>query len=316
MNIESKQIICPHCGWEQTYIDECIKCGVIISKYVAIQKKRKSVEENKLNGHINLKMENTSGQGKTSTVPSGIKGWNWGAFFLNFIWAVGNRTWIGLLTIVPLVGYVIPIILGLKGNEWAWKNKKWKDIDHFKSVQKKWAIWGACLIIPLFVSFVSFLFYSAWWLDSTGKIFGPTRNYVLHFGYQARLVVDQCSPEAGSFLDCLREYSDPSYYGTENIYPMRGFFTPPEEIKHLGFLVANDLKLFNDDIGPLFVCMTPIHDIRVVEGEPSGKNHLAVFYNDALRKLPPEEYQSLDKSLYIDVSAVVQVLDSLPRNAN
>ena len=57
-------------------------------------------------------MENTSGQGKTSTVPSEIKRWNWGAFLLNFIWAVGNKTWIGLLTIVPLVGSQVLLFLG------------------------------------------------------------------------------------------------------------------------------------------------------------------------------------------------------------
>ena len=108
----------------------------------------------------NLRMENTSGQGKASTVPPEIKGWNWGAFFLNFIWSVGNRTWIGLLTIVPLVGYVMPIILGFKGNEWAWKNRRWKSINHFKGVQKKWAIWGACITILLFLSFSGLFFFA------------------------------------------------------------------------------------------------------------------------------------------------------------
>jgi hypothetical protein len=105
-------------------------------------------------------MENTSGQGKTSIVPVEIRGWNWGAFFLNFIWAIGNRTWIGLLTIVPFVGYAMPFILGFKGNEWAWKNKRWKNIDHFKSVQRKWAIWGICVVIPLFVSFAGLFFFA------------------------------------------------------------------------------------------------------------------------------------------------------------
>jgi len=109
---------------------------------------------------MNLRRENTSGQGKTSAVPSEIKGWNWGAFFLNFVWAVGNRTWIGLLTLVPIVGYVMPIILGFKGNEWAWNNKRWKSIDHFKGVQKKWAIWGAGIIIPLLLSFSGLFFFA------------------------------------------------------------------------------------------------------------------------------------------------------------
>ena len=109
---------------------------------------------------MNPNAENTSGQGRASTIRREIKGWNWGAFLLNFIWAVGNRTWIGLLAVVPLVGYVMPLILGYKGNEWAWKSKRWKSIDHFKRAQKKWAIWGACitgLIIVLLVGFVLFV---------------------------------------------------------------------------------------------------------------------------------------------------------------
>ena len=103
-------------------------------------------------------VENTSGQGRTAVVPPEIKGWNWGAALLNFIWAIGNRTWIGLLSILPVIGYVMPIILGYKGNEWAWRNKRWESIDHFKRVQKRWAIWGAGITILLVVSFLV-LFY-------------------------------------------------------------------------------------------------------------------------------------------------------------
>jgi hypothetical protein len=154
--MEFKKIICPNCNYEQTDIDECVKCGAIISRYVAIQKKEGAADEKETNRH--LRMENTSGQGKTGAVPSEIKRWSWGAFFLNFIWAVGNRTWIGLLTLLPLVGYVMPIILGFKGNEWAWRNKRWKSIDHFKGVQRKWAIWGACITISLFLSFNGLFF--------------------------------------------------------------------------------------------------------------------------------------------------------------
>ena len=29
------------------------------------------------------------------------------------------------------------IILGLKGREWAWRNKKWDSLEHFNAVQKK-----------------------------------------------------------------------------------------------------------------------------------------------------------------------------------
>ncbi len=90
-------------------------------------------------------MENTSGQGKTASVPEGIKGWSWGAFLLNWIWAVFNRTWIGLLVFVPLIGFIMTFVLGFKGREWAWRNKRWDSVEHFNRVQKKWSFWGVIL---------------------------------------------------------------------------------------------------------------------------------------------------------------------------
>ena len=56
-------------------------------------------------------------------IPDGVKGWSWGAFFLNWIWAIGNRTWIGLIAIIPYVGFIMAIVLGFKGREWAWKKQ-------------------------------------------------------------------------------------------------------------------------------------------------------------------------------------------------
>jgi hypothetical protein len=92
-------------------------------------------------------MENTSGQGKDSEVPLEIQTWNWGAFFLSVIWGVFNRTYIALLTIIPFVGVPMVFVLGFKGNEWAWKNKRWKSIEQFQRVQKLWAKWGIILFI-------------------------------------------------------------------------------------------------------------------------------------------------------------------------
>jgi len=40
---------------------------------------------------------NSSGTGAAAEIPPGVKGWSWGAFLLNWIWAIGNQTWIGLL---------------------------------------------------------------------------------------------------------------------------------------------------------------------------------------------------------------------------
>ncbi len=90
-----------------------------------------------------------------SELPDELRGWNWGAFLLTWIWAIAHKTWIGLLSLVggliPFVGPVIVLVmwimLGLKGNEWAWKNRKFASVEEFKEVQKKWAIWGLVLFI-------------------------------------------------------------------------------------------------------------------------------------------------------------------------
>jgi hypothetical protein len=87
-------------------------------------------------------MENTSGHGPASTVPASIDRWNWGAFLLNWIWGIGNQTYIALLMFVPFVNIVMMFILGVKGSSWAWRNKKWDSVEHFQTVQRKWALWG------------------------------------------------------------------------------------------------------------------------------------------------------------------------------
>jgi hypothetical protein len=92
-------------------------------------------------------MENTSGQGKDSEVPAEIQTWNWGAFFLNGLWGLFNRTYIALLCGIPIVGIPMAFVLGFKGNEWAWQNKRWKSIEQFQRVQKRWAIAGIILFL-------------------------------------------------------------------------------------------------------------------------------------------------------------------------
>ena len=96
---------------------------------------------------------NNSGQGglfnSSVPVPEEIKGWNWGAFLLAPFWLLSNRVWIGLLTWVPVVGFWVAIALGVKGNEWAWKSRRWQSIDSFKTHQKRWAIAGIVLGISV-----------------------------------------------------------------------------------------------------------------------------------------------------------------------
>lgn len=86
-------------------------------------------------------------QQSQSPLPPEAAGWCWGGFFLSWIWAIGNSTWIGLLALVPVVNFVMMFVLGAKGREWAWKNKQWQSVEHFNSVQKKWSVAGGILFV-------------------------------------------------------------------------------------------------------------------------------------------------------------------------
>ncbi len=89
----------------------------------------------------------------STEIPEEIRGWNWGAFLLTWIWGIGNQVWISFLMFVPFVNFVMWFILGAKGNEWAWKNKNWDSIEHFKRTQRTWAKWGI-IIAAIYVVFL------------------------------------------------------------------------------------------------------------------------------------------------------------------
>ena len=95
-------------------------------------------------------------------IPPEIDRWNWGAFLLNWIWGIGNNTFIALLALIPFVGFVMMFVLGAKGSRWAWRNGRWDSVEHFKRVQRKWAKWGVIIWLAVAVLFGSIgggLFY-------------------------------------------------------------------------------------------------------------------------------------------------------------
>jgi len=85
--------------------------------------------------------------GVNGPMPPELRGWNWGAFFMTWIWGVSNNVWISLLTFIPVLSFIMPFVLGAKGNEWAWEHRHFDSVEHFKSVQKTWAWWGLGLFI-------------------------------------------------------------------------------------------------------------------------------------------------------------------------
>ncbi|MDZ8135426.1 MAG: serine/threonine-protein kinase [Nostoc sp. DedQUE04] len=95
---------------------------------------------------------NNSGCGinnQNETVPEEILGWNWGAFLMPWLWMWPNQVWYGLFCFVPNAWWIMAIALGAKGNEWAWKSRRWRSIEQFKAHQRGWAIAGILLGAPI-----------------------------------------------------------------------------------------------------------------------------------------------------------------------
>jgi serine/threonine protein kinase len=105
---------------------------------------------------------NNSGCGinnRDEQVPEEILGWNWGAFLLPWFWLWTNNVWYGLFCFTPQIGWVMTIFMGIKGNEWAWKSRRWRSIEHFKAHQRGWAIAGILIGAPLSI----ILWVGAFW---------------------------------------------------------------------------------------------------------------------------------------------------------
>ncbi len=92
------------------------------------------------------------------------KEFNWGAFFGTWIWGLFNKSyktlWTLLIQFTPWSLY-FSIYCGLKGNEWAFKNKKWNDVAAFNKSQEKQCVIFLIiflLVIPAFVILSVFMF--------------------------------------------------------------------------------------------------------------------------------------------------------------
>lgn len=106
-------------------------------------------------------MENSINQFSTQEVPQSIKKWNWGAFMFNILWGIGNKSYLPLLCLVPVLNIVWIFVCGAKGNEWAWKNGNYSSAEEFLLVQSTWSRAGiAAFIIAIIVIVLELILFS------------------------------------------------------------------------------------------------------------------------------------------------------------
>lgn len=98
-------------------------------------------------GMYDVGSNNDSGTGATARLPAELQGVNLGAFAIPIWWSIFNRSYIGLLALIPCVGVIMSVVLLFKGNEWAWQNRRFESIEHFRQVQQAWQKWGIAVFI-------------------------------------------------------------------------------------------------------------------------------------------------------------------------
>ena len=159
---------CPRCGTQVAYGTRfCGNCGMQMNWPTQWTQPPPIYQQQPPRewSQQSISVPNTSGQGNQGIVPHEIEGWNWGAFLLTWIWGIGNRVWVSLLTLipVPLLALIIAIVLGANGSKWAWQGKRWDSVEHFKKTQRTWRNWGIALavlfiIVPSFVLGAYFIY--------------------------------------------------------------------------------------------------------------------------------------------------------------
>lgn len=103
------------------------------------------------------------------------KTFNWGAFFGTWLWGLFNRSYVPLWQLILCFtpwSFYFQIVCGMKGNEWAYKNKKWNDVEKFnKSQRNQSLIWAilSIVVIPILIFMVIFISTIALAISSAGS---------------------------------------------------------------------------------------------------------------------------------------------------
>ena len=87
-----------------------------------------------------------------------LKGLNWGAFLLNWLWLGNHAGWLWAIIAFLLssftggfAGLALGIFLLIEGNKIAWKFRSFSSVDECSVVQKSWSKWGFIIIGGLII---------------------------------------------------------------------------------------------------------------------------------------------------------------------
>lgn len=95
------------------------------------------------------------------TFPDNLKSFNWGAFLVTGIWALGNGTYylaflyLALCSMFPYsypVMFVLSLYYGFNGSRLSWIKKNWSSIGSFERAQGLW------LYVGILISFVNIMY--------------------------------------------------------------------------------------------------------------------------------------------------------------
>jgi len=116
--------------------------------------------QNNSNGYKMLNSsENDSGTGVNAKLPEEIKGLNFGAYLLTPLWGAAHNYPLSFLSLIPGYGWIKSYYLLVKGNEVAWQHRRFKSVEEFKKVQKRWSIFSFIILGVLIAVIVPILIF-------------------------------------------------------------------------------------------------------------------------------------------------------------
>jgi len=108
-----------------------------------------------------------------------MSGWNWGACAFHGIWmyCFGMQL-AGILVFlstcfIPCASLVVPIYLGIKGDDLAWRYRHFENFEQFKEITGIWNKWGVGFIVIVSVIAVGVSVAICWYLWQFVQMFTP-----------------------------------------------------------------------------------------------------------------------------------------------